>query len=54
MLNGVTETIKNETKEQRRGFLSMLIGALDASLLDKLLTGKGVELVMVIIKEKVL
>ena len=53
-LKGVTETVKNETKEQRGGFLSMLIGTLGASLLGKLLTGKCVELVMVIIKEKVL
>ena len=41
LLKGVTETIKNETKEQKGGFLSMLLGTLDASLLGKLLTGKG-------------
>ena len=41
LLKGVTETIKNETKEQRRGFLSMLLGILGASLLGNLLTGKG-------------
>ena len=38
---GVTKTIKNETKEQKGGFLSMLLGTLGASLLGNLLTGKG-------------
>ena len=42
LLKGVTETVKNETKEQKGGFLSMLLGALGASLLGNLLTGKGV------------
>ena len=42
MLKGVTETVKNETKEQKGGFLSMLLGTLGASLLGNLLTGKGV------------
>ena len=37
----VTEAIKNETKEQKGGFLSMLLGTLVASLLGNLLTGKG-------------
>ena len=32
LLKGVTKTIKNETKEQRGGFLSMLLGTLGASL----------------------
>ena len=41
LLKGVTKTIKNETKEQRGGFLSMLLGTLGASLLGNLLTGKG-------------
>ena len=54
LLKGVTETVKIETKEQKGGLLRMLTGTLGASLLGKLLTGKGVELVMVIIKEKVL
>ena len=40
-LKGVTKTIENETKEQRGGFLSMLLGTLGASLLGNLLTGKG-------------
>ena len=39
---GVTETVKNETKQQKGGFLSMLLGTLGASLLGNLLTGKGV------------
>ena len=41
-LKGVTKTIKNKTKEQKRGFLIMLLGALGASLLGNLLTGKGI------------
>ena len=63
LLKGVSETIENEAKEQKGGFLSMLLGTLGASLLGNFLTGKGtVKLVMVvpcpllrkIIKEKVL
>ena len=41
-LKGVTKTIKNETKEQKGGFLSMLLGTLGASLLRNLLAGKGI------------
>ena len=41
-LKGVTKTIKNETKEQKGGFLSMLFGTLGASLLGNLLAGKGI------------
>ena len=37
---GVTKTIENETEELRRGFLSMLLGTLGASLLGNLLSGK--------------
>ena len=40
LLKGVTETLKNETKEQKLGFLSMLLGTLGAILLGNLLTGK--------------
>ena len=40
LLNGITETVKNEVKEQKGGFLSMLLGALGASLLGELLTKK--------------
>ena len=43
LLNGVSKTIEIETKEQRGGFLSMLLGTLGASLLGNLLTGgKGI------------
>ena len=42
LLKGVKKTIENETKEQRRGFLSMLLGTLGASLLGNLLSGKGI------------
>ena len=40
LLKGVSKTIENETKEQRGGFLSMLLGTLGASLLGNLLTGR--------------
>ena len=39
---GVSETIQNEAKEQRGGFLSMLLGTLGASLLGNILAGKGI------------
>ena len=46
LLKGVSETIQNEAKEQRGGFLGMLLGTLGASLLgdilSKGLSGKGV------------
>ena len=42
LIKGVSETTKNEAKEQRDGFLSMLLGILVASLLRNLLTSKGV------------
>ena len=42
LLKGVTNTIKNETKEQKGGFLSMLLGTLGTSLLGNLLPGKGI------------
>ena len=43
LLKGVSKTIENEIKEQRRGFLGMLLGTLGASLLGNLLTGgKGI------------
>ena len=38
LLKGVTETVQNEVKEQKGGFLSMLLGTLGASLLGNLLT----------------
>ena len=42
LLKGVTKTIKNETKERKGGFLSMLLGTLGANLLGNLLAGKGI------------
>ena len=42
LLKGVTKTIKNETKEQKGGFLSMLLGTLGASLLGHMLAEKGI------------
>ena len=34
--------MQNEVKEQKGGFLSMLLGILGANLLGNLLTGKGI------------
>ena len=42
LLKGVNETIQNEAKEQKGGFLSMLLGTLGASLLWNLLAGKWI------------
>ena len=42
LLKGVTKTIKTEKKEQKGGFLSVLLGTLGASLLGNLLTGKEI------------
>ena len=41
LLKGVTESVQNVIREQKGGFLSMLLGTLGASLLGNLLTGKG-------------
>ena len=41
LLKVVSKTIENETKEQRGGFLSMLLGTFGASLLGNLLSRKG-------------
>ena len=40
LLKGVTKTIKNETKEQKGGFLGMLLGTLGVSLLGNMLALK--------------
>ena len=40
-IKDVSEIIENEAKEQKVGFFSTLLGALGASLLGNLLTGKG-------------
>ena len=46
LLKGVSETIKDEAKGQKGGFLSMLLGTLGTSLLGELLiknlSGKGI------------
>ena len=42
LLKGISETIKNEAKEQKWGFLPILTGTSAASLLGSALTGKGV------------
>ena len=43
LLKGVSKTIESETKEQKGGFLSMLVGTLGPILLRNLLTGgKGI------------
>ena len=42
MLKEVTETVQNEVKEQKGGFLSMLLGTLGVSLLGNILTGQGI------------
>ena len=53
LLKGVTKTIKNETKEQKEGFLSMLLVTLGASLLGHLFAEKELqELVQETIREK--
>ena len=42
LLKGVTKTIKNDKKEQKGGFLNVLLGTLDFSLLGNMLAGKGI------------
>ena len=42
LLKGVTETVQNEVKEQKGGFLIMLLGTLGAILLGNLSIGKGI------------
>ena len=41
LIKGVTETVQNEVKEQKGGFLSALLGTLGAGLLGYLLICKG-------------
>ena len=41
LLKGVTGTVQNEVKEQKGGFLSMLLGTSGASLLGNILTERG-------------
>ena len=42
LLEGVTEPVENEVKEQKGGFLSVLLGTVGASLLGNFLTSRGV------------
>ena len=42
IVKSLSETIKNETKEQKGGFLPVLLGTLAASTLGNSLTRKGV------------
>ena len=54
LLKGISETIQHEAKKQKRGFLSMLLGTVGASLLGNLLSGgKGVIRVGEGIKKKI-
>ena len=42
LLDGITETVKNEVTEQKGGFLSALLGTVGASLIgDMLFSRKG-------------
>ena len=41
-VKGISETIKNQSKEQKVGFVGMLLGTLAASILRSALTGRGV------------
>ena len=42
LIKGMSEAIKNEAKEQKDGFSSMLLRTLAASMLESTLTGRGV------------
>ena len=42
LLKEATETVRKEVKEQKGGFLSILLGTLGASLLGNILAGKGI------------
>ena len=42
VIKAVNETIENKAKEQRGGFLGMLLGTLAASWLGNMLTSKGI------------
>ena len=52
LLKGVSETILNEAKEQKGGFLSMLLGTLGASLWGNILAGKRITTVSYVSKGK--
>ena len=40
LLKGANKTVQNEAREQKGGFISMLLGTLGASLLRNILAGK--------------
>ena len=42
LLKGVTETVQNEAKERKGGFLSILLGTPGVRLLGNILTGRGI------------
>ena len=42
LIKGISETIKNETKEQKGRLISMLLGTLAASILGNALAQQGV------------
>ena len=42
LIKGISETVKNEAKEQKGEFLPMLLGTLAASMFGSALTGRGV------------
>ena len=42
LLKGITKIIKNETKEQKGGFLSILLDTLSTTLFGNMLAGKGI------------
>ena len=42
LIKEIIEIIKNETKDQKRGFISMLLGILAVTLLGNVLAGQGV------------
>ena len=49
-VKGIKETIKNETKEQKGIFLSMLLRTIAASSLGSALAGKGVKAGEIVIR----
>ena len=42
LLKGIAKAIENETKEEKEGFLGMLLGTLGAGFLENMLTGKRI------------
>ena len=43
LIKWISETIKNEAKKQKGGFISILLGTLAVSILGNALAGKGVK-----------